>query len=200
MRTSDEVARILTPLVPPFPSPRIFRPKLMNNANDKQYATVAQREALKSIGILHERGRTRQSAQQIIDENVRNGRLPADVLIRPTEKQIEFLRALGADVPDNLTKERASELIDSLTRTRPLSRGQADFIEHLGGVALPSLTYRHAGEFIEYLLDRESKCSRCGATDNRRDERCSCGAYLPKSSPIYPSEKFGSSGGTRDDL
>jgi hypothetical protein len=104
-----------------------------------------------------------------------------------TEKQIGFLRGLGADIPEGLTKEKASEIIDALTKIRPLSQGQADFIERLGGIALSSLTYEKAGEFIEYLLERESKCARCGATDDRRHRRCSCGVFLPESTPICPS-------------
>ena len=170
----------------------------MNAARGKQYVTIAQRKALESIGVTHVRGRSRQQAQELIEENIRIGRLPPDILTRPTEKQIEFLRGLGAQVPDNLTKEQASELIDSLTQVRPLSQGQADFIEHLGGVAVPTLTYENAGAFIEYLLDHESKCSRCGATDNRRDRRCSCGAFLAKSAPIYPPPQFLSPRAIRD--
>jgi hypothetical protein len=170
----------------------------MNAARGKQYVTTAQRKALESIGIAHVRGSSRQEAQELIEEDIRVGKLPPDILTRPTEKQIEFRRGLGAQVPDDLTKEQASELIDSLTQIRPLSQGRADFIEHLGGVAVPTLTYENAGEFTECLLDHESKCSRCGATDNRRDRRCSCGAFLAKSRPIYPPPQFLSPRATHD--
>lgn len=109
---------------------------------------------------------------------------------QPTAKQLDFLRGLGAELPPDLTKQTASDLIDHYTSVSPMSDGQARFIAELGGTVVRSMTYKNAGLFIDYLLDHESKCSKCGARHDRRSSRCECGAFLPKKSLLYPPREL----------
>lgn len=165
-RTFDEAESLI--------DANIERGSLPNDIRDR--ASLRQLAVLDRIGVEYTDNISKSDASLLIDEHT-----------EPTEKQIDFLHTLGADIPPGLTKRSASNLIDQYTRIRPMSDAQAQFVAELGGVVIRSMTYKNAGEFIEYLLDHESKCSRCDARDDHRSDRCSCGAYLPKSSPIHPA-------------
>lgn len=78
----------------------------------KHYSTKQQRSTLESIGIAHVPGRTFDEAENLINEQIRLGKLPGNVLSPPTEKQIAFLAKHNVPITDNVTKEAASELID----------------------------------------------------------------------------------------
>ena len=108
----------------------------------------------------------------------------------PTERQLEFLRNLGSDIPENLNKKTASDLLDRLTREFPMSDGQAGLIYDLGGVVIPTMSYRSAGKFIDYLRQHELRCARCNGGHNRRSDRCDCGAFIGNGTPLRPDQSL----------
>ncbi len=138
-------------------------------------ASIRQLALLDKHGIPYSGDISKAAASHLLDQH-----------LLATDKQIEFLRAMGADIPPGLTKKAATALIEQCVAVQSMSEGQANFITELGGVVVPTMTYENASEFIDYLLEHELRCSRCGARDDRRSERCSCGAYLPRNSPIRP--------------
>lgn len=68
-----------------------------------------------------------------------------------TDRQADFIRSLGGEVPPGLTKEQASERIDDLRRTAPPTRKQLDLLGELGASIPPDLTAEQASELISRL-------------------------------------------------
>lgn len=155
---------------------------------DKRYTTKGQRELLESAGFPHVRGRTYDEAQQLIEQSIQTGRLPRNVLSPPKQWQIIRLREHGIPFPSDITEDEAGALIaQKLDPITPISDRQFSFIIELGGVPSKRMMRRDASRFIDYLMDRQSHCAKCGATDDRRSARCKqCGGFLPKQSPIRP--------------
>lgn len=154
--------------------------------SSRRYTTERQRAILASVGIPHEKGRAYDEAQALISHQIRAGKLPRNALSPPTEKQLAFLAEHQITVPRDITKEEASEKITALDRVTPLSDRQLKYIRDLGGIPGKSMTRHEASEFIEYLLSA-AYCSKCGANNNHRLDRCpDCGAFLPRLGPLRP--------------
>jgi len=157
----------------------------------KSYTSKQQRELLESVGIPHVRGRTFEEAQELISEQVRQGRLRPSALSPATEKQVAFLKGKGITVDEDLTKEKASELIESWiareSRGRGMTPRQKEFITELGGSPSGLLNSHEASRYIDYLLENQSQCPNCGANNDRRHSRCPyCGGFLATESILHP--------------
>jgi hypothetical protein len=169
----------------------------------KLYTTQRQRELLKSVGVPHEQGRTREEADRLIDQGIRAGKLPHDCREpRATKAQREYLEQLVGSVPPNLTKARATELIgEAVMRrdsSRPITERQWDFIESLGGIPHRRMSLFQASQFIEYLESREVLCPRCGSGFDHRSTRCDfCGGFVPRLEPVHPPAEIWGPDGPR---
>lgn len=158
----------------------------------KIYTTKRQRELLESAGIPHKEGRTRETADKLIDRCIELGRLPAGCREEPaTESQLGLLSELLDTVPPNLTKKQASELIDRTLTERGIelriTERQFVYIQVLGGVPSWKMTRKQAGQFIEYLQDRVAGCPKCGHWYDRRRDRCEqCGGFVPRLAATRP--------------
>lgn len=156
----------------------------------KNYTTKLQRELLESVGVPHEKGRSREKADEMIQRFIDAGKLPKNCLIQPTEKQLAYMAELGISIPEDLTKEQASALIDKAVDTRDrstlISERQFDFIESLGGFASRRMNRLQARKFIELLIMNQPRCRRCGSEYDQRNSRCRCGAYVPSRGKISP--------------
>ncbi|MCF7848339.1 MAG: hypothetical protein K9M45_05765 [Kiritimatiellales bacterium] len=103
----------------------------------KVYTTRHQREALESIGIPHEKGRTRDEADVMIKSAIERGELPRNCIDPPSEKQIAFLQKHNVQFRNDITGTESSELIgakiDELDSNEPMTMKQAELIHKLGG-------------------------------------------------------------------
>lgn len=103
-----------------------------------------------------------------------------------TDRQKEYLVAMGVSFDADITKSDASSLIDENIGTKKMTNYQADMITRLGGYVDKSMTVEQASNFIQELIDSRGRCNRCFGEYNYRDNRCECGAFVPKRGVIFP--------------
>ena len=79
---------------------------------------------------------------------------------QPTEKQLEYIRALGVNPPPDLTRFTAIELIDKLLHSTKATERQFQDIRDRGGNPSAGLTHADAGDIIKQLLARQQPTPR----------------------------------------
>ena len=159
--------------------------------SDKKYTTKMQRELLESVGVPHQKGRTWDEAQQLLQGFIDRGQLRRNILDPPTPKQLAFIERHNIAAPPDVTKEEATALIGEkiaeLDKVTPISEGQYDFIERLDRKPEWDMTRHQAGLFIEHLYAHGSTCNLCGQSASSRSRRCEhCGGFLPRRSAMRP--------------
>ena len=153
----------------------------------KKYQTQKQRALLESIGFPHRPGRTADESDALILELIDNGELPKNSLSPPTERQTARLLELGLAVNDEMTFEKASAIIQEHNQREPATMKQLVFIFQLGGVPYFDFNRSAAGVYIDFLLENQSQCRKCGLRHDRRAAQCSnCGARLREGPPLEP--------------
>lgn len=172
----------------------------------KTYTSREQREILESVDIPHVKGRSSEEADRLIQEQINAGKLPADTLTRPTQKQISYAKELGITIPVDATRDDVQELFEHRKRQDPLTENQSRYIKKLGGIVYRGMSKYDASCFIEFLMEAkespklledceviefdESYCRECGRdviTDSIICPRC--GGVID-SEDFYPLQRI----------
>ena len=103
-----------------------------------------------------------------------------------TDRQKEFLASIGVSFESDITKSDATDLIETSGEIKPMTANQTEMIARLGGYVDRSMTIGQASRFIDHLMETQERCNRCGGDFDYRDNRCGCGAFLPKRRPVFP--------------
>jgi hypothetical protein len=75
----------------------------------------------------------------------------------PTEKQLEFARSLGVNLPENATRRQVSRMIDEALDNAPASEGQKQFLRNLGVDVPPGITRNQMSLLLDTALDLKYK-------------------------------------------
>lgn len=142
----------------------------------KKYATKEQKIILEDAGILYKKGRTKDEADKIIKILIEKGQVEKNILTRATEKQIIFLTSKGVEIPNNFTKEQATEKIYEINMGQdgdePATKKQLDFLSELGLKPKLNPNKWRVSRTLDYLLS--IKCDRCDQIDyeNLNNKKC----------------------------
>jgi hypothetical protein len=75
----------------------------------------------------------------------------------PTEKQLEYARDLGIQIPENVTRQQLSRMIDEAIDNAPATEGQKEFLRNLGVKIPDDIRRQQMSMLLDAALDLKSQ-------------------------------------------
>ena len=102
---------------------------------------------------------------------------PAELEVKPpTEKQLDYAKKLGVEIPTGVSRKELSRLIDEALDDAPATPGQIEFLHDLGISCPPNMRRRQMSLLLDTALDLEAKVAE--RVQRRYDEQMKEMGYI----------------------